>query len=119
MKRRDLMRLAPAALVVGASPAALAAVTVEESAIAAMLREITRRSAALDANHGMSDSDFDAASNALMKLADAIIDIPARDADDMLRKIMGYTVNGAHDISDGPAAEKIWAEARALTGGAA
>ena len=37
----------------------------------------------------------------------------------MLRKIMGYTVNGDHDLSETKAARRIFAEVRALVGGAA
>ena len=44
------------------------------------------------------------------------IDLPARNADDMLRKIMGYTINGDHDLSEGDRAQRIFAEARALLG---
>ena len=36
----------------------------------------------------------------------------------MLRKIMGYTVNGDHDLSETEAARRVFAEARALVGGA-
>ncbi len=39
---------------------------------------------------------------------------PAKNADDMLRKIMGYTINGDRDLSDTEAARRIMDEARAL-----
>lgn len=114
MNRRDLMKLAPAALAVGAVPA-----VAEESPIAAMHREITALQTVLRGENDLTAADAERMCSRMMELADAIADLPARNADDMLRKIMGQTVNGDHDIGDGPNSEAIWAEARALIGGAA
>lgn len=112
MNRRNLLKAMPAALAVGAVPA-FAAIAVQETPIAAMYREICRlRTIAND--QGIDDAIGDAACGRMMELANAIADIPARDPEDMLRKIMGVTVNGDHDIGDGPNADAIWAEARAL-----
>ncbi|MFT4013726.1 MAG: hypothetical protein QM682_10035 [Paracoccus sp. (in: a-proteobacteria)] len=86
----------------------------EESPIAAMHREITALHALLNGDHGLTEDEADQASSRLAGLANAIAELPARNADDMLRKIMGQTANGDHDIGDGPHAEAIWAEARAL-----
>lgn len=85
-----------------------------ESPIAILHREIVKRRAFLSSDHGLSEEAFDAYNMETVKLADQILDLPARNPDDMLRKIMGYTINGDHDLSEGEAAERIFAEARAL-----
>lgn len=118
MNRRKLMKLAPVALAAGAVPALAMSGEATESPIAAMHREITRLQA-LACHKAVSDADQDAACERMMELADAIQAIPARNTDDMLRKIMGTTVNGDHEIGDGPNSQAIWAEARSLVGGAA
>ncbi|QRZ13743.1 hypothetical protein JWJ88_03505 [Paracoccus methylovorus] len=116
MNRRALLKAMPAALVAGAAPAV--AVADEETPIAAMYREIIRlREVACD--RSLPEAEGDAACDQMMDLANDIVDLPARDADDFLRKVLGYTVNGDHEIGDGPKAAEIWAEARALIGGAA
>lgn len=85
-----------------------------ESPIAALHREIVRRNTFLNGDHGLSEEEFDAYNMETVALADRIVDLPARNADDMLRKIMGYTINGDHDLSEGDRAQRIFAEARAL-----
>ncbi len=114
MNRRSLLVTLPAALAVGAAPA----VALPESPIATLHREITRRQALMDGDHGMSDDEFEDFNMATVDLAEQIVDLPARNTDDMLRKIMGYTINGDHDLSETKAAHCIWAEARALLGDA-
>ena len=87
-----------------------------ESPIAALHREIVRRNTFLNGDHGLSEDDFEAYNMETVALADRIVDLPAQNADDMLRKIMGYTINGDHDLSEGDRAQRICAEARALIG---
>lgn len=87
-----------------------------ESPIAALHREIVRRNTFLNGDHGLSEEDFEAYNMETVALADRIVDLPAQNADDMLRKIMGYTINGDHDLSEGDKAQRIFAEARALLG---
>ena len=74
------------------------------------------RNTFLNGDHGLSEDDFEAYNMETVALADRIVDLPARNADDMLRKIMGYTINGDHDLSEGDRAQRIFAEARALLG---
>lgn len=86
-----------------------------ETPIAAMHREIVRRHKFLNGEHGLSEEAFDAFNLETSAMADAIVDLPAQNADDMLRKIMGYSINGDHtDLSDTDRAAKIWAEMRAM-----
>lgn len=87
-----------------------------DSPIAALHREIIRRNAFLKGDHGLSEDEFEAHNMETVALADQIVDLPAKNADDMLRKIMGYCINGDHDLGDGPRGKDIWAEARALFG---
>lgn len=114
MNRRSLLKALPAAVVAGAAPAAALCVVPQESPIAALHREIVRRHAFLNSDHGLSEEDFDSYNIETVAMADQIVDLPARNADDMLRKIMGYTINGDHDLSETDAARRIFAEARAL-----
>lgn len=108
--RRRLLSLAPTALAVGAVPAMALPV---ETPIAAMHREIARlQTIANDRN--VSSEVGDEACDRMMDLVDAILDLPATSADDMLRKIMGHTVNGDQEIGDGNRGGSLWAEARAL-----
>lgn len=86
-----------------------------ESPIAALHREIVRRHAFLNGDHGLTEEDFEAYNMETVKLADQILDLPAQNADDMLREIMGYTINGDHDLSETDGAStRIYDEARAL-----
>ncbi|MDF3606219.1 hypothetical protein PE067_08785 [Paracoccus sp. DMF-8] len=86
-----------------------------ETPIAAMHREIVRRHAVLEGNHGLSEEAFDAFNMATVEMGNAIVDIPARNADDMLRKIMDYSINGDHpDLHGTEQASRIWAEMRAM-----
>ena len=87
-----------------------------ESPIASLHREIVRRHAFLNGDHGLSEEEFDAYNMETVALADQIVDIPARNADDMLRKIMGYTINGDHELSGIGVADHFFNEARALIG---
>lgn len=86
----------------------------EESPIAALHREIVRRHAFLNGKHGLSEVDFDAYNMETVALADRIAELPAQNADDMLRKIMGYTINGDHELSGIGVAERFFDEARVL-----
>lgn len=86
-----------------------------ETPISAMHREIVRRHAVLEGEHGMSQEAFDAFNMATVEMGNAIVDLPARKADDMLRKIMGYSINGDHpDLSGTEQAGRIWAEMHQL-----
>lgn len=95
---------------------ALRAEKAGDSPIAALHREIVSRHALLNGDHGLSEDEFEARNMETVALADQIADLPAHNADDMLRKIMGYSINGDHDLGDGPRGKDIWAEARALVG---
>lgn len=108
MNRRSLLSALPAVLAAGAVPAVAVAA---ETPIAAMHREITRLQA-ISSDRNVSPETADEACDRMMELANAIVDLPATTADDLLRKIMGYTVNGNHELDSGSA--QIWDEARAL-----
>lgn len=90
----------------------------EDSPIALMHKEINRLDALCDAAHAADKTEEgDALSGQMMKLADEILTLPARNATDILHKIMGTTVNGDHEIGDGPPeAKNVWQEMRHVLG---
>lgn len=85
-----------------------------ESPIAALHREIVKRHAFLNGDHGLSEEEFDAYSMETVALADRIAELPAKSADDMLRKILGWSINGDHELSGIGVADRFFEEARAL-----
>lgn len=86
-----------------------------ETPIAAMHREIVRRQVFLNGDHGLTDEEFTAYNMATVEMANAIVDLPAQNADDMLRKILGYSINGDHpDLHGTEQASRIWAEMQAM-----
>lgn len=112
--RRSLLAAAPALGLLAAVPAIA---TAAPSLIAEMHRKITRAQELLNSpGNGLTDAQADMICDRMMEMANAIIDVPAENATDMLRKILGYTVNGDHDLGQGAEAAKIIAEARALIG---
>ncbi|MFH5773606.1 hypothetical protein ACHFJ0_05090 [Paracoccus sp. NGMCC 1.201697] len=113
INRRAILKLAPVALVAGAAPALSGEILppIAESPIAAMHREITRLDQITNAS-GISEEEMDAACDLMMELADRIVDIPARNTEEMFLKIMGHSVNGTHDLSNCPYGAELWAEAR-------
>lgn len=88
----------------------------EESPIAALHREIVKRHAFLNGDHGLSEEEFDAYNMETVALADRIAELPAKNADDMLRKILGWSINGDHELSGIGVADRFFDEARALIG---
>lgn len=86
-----------------------------DSPIVAMHREITRLQA-IACNSDTPIPEMEAATDRMMDLADQIANLPARDANDMLHKIMGHTGNGDHDLGDCPRGRQIWAEMRKIAG---
>ncbi|WP_374327306.1 hypothetical protein [Paracoccus pantotrophus] len=120
MKRRDLMRLAPAALVAGAAPPAGAA-GVEETPVMRAFREWKAASDDLKDPKWdlMSVEEQDRACGRVSKMQDAILNIPAQDQRDFILKVMACTYFGEHGLPDHGERPDFWAEARALIGGAA
>lgn len=110
MNRRTLLSALPAVAV--APGAALAEA---EASIASMYREIIRqRDIGNDPN--VSDEMSDAALNRMAHLADAIVDLPARNLGEMMLKFLGHTINGDHGTDECPDSDRLWAEARSLLG---
>lgn len=65
-----------------------------------------------------SDENGDRWQRACYGHADAILDIPSRGAMDFVYKLMAYTFEGDHSVNDSARGSELWAEARALIGGA-
>lgn len=91
---------------------------VSESPITKMHKEITRLNKEADAFYKADDiGSGDAAQKAAAALMNRILELPATTAHDALRKLMGATLNGIHEISDGPAEGKgIWDEIKTILG---
>ena len=107
MNRRQLIAAAPAAFL--AAPVVSDVVT----PIEATYREIMRLRALQNAR-GLPDDRVDALGDEVMKLSDCIIDMPSQDPMDFIYKVMGYTINGEHELDQGPLGERLWAEARSM-----
>lgn len=88
----------------------------EDSPIAALHQEIVKRHAFLNGDHGLSEEEFDAYNMETVALADRIAQLPAKSADDMLRKILGWSINGDHELSGIGVTDRFFNEARALIG---
>ena len=85
-----------------------------QSPIAVLHREIVERNAFLNGDNGLSEAEFDAYNMETVALADRIAELPAKNADDMLRKLMGWSINGDHELSGIGVADRFFDEARAL-----
>ncbi|MDF3856207.1 hypothetical protein VB636_22405 [Paracoccus sp. APAP_BH8] len=120
MKRRDLMRLAPAALVAGAAPPA-GAVGVEETPVMKLFREWQplHQFVCTSASAGMPDEEWNPLHDRVWDIADRIFATPAQTAQDFIAKVICHTVWGEHGLPDEGQNPSLWAEARALIGGAA
>lgn len=70
-------------------------------------------------DRALPDAEAEALHLEMMDLADAIVDVPATSFKDMLLKFMAHTINGDHDTEACPRSDELWAEARAMIGGAA
>lgn len=119
MKRRQLLKLAPAALAAGAVP--VAAVASEETPVMRAYR-VWREGldAYTEASKGdLTNTENDAWCMKVYALADDVLDQPSTGPLDFVYKLIAQTFDGDHDIGDCPRKEEIWAEARALIGGAA
>lgn len=121
MNRRALIGSAPiaalaAALSAGNVDQAIAAVfDAHDTPIIAAYREIERINATVsEQNSSMDEDELDRMTSEMMALADKIVDMPIQGPLDFVFKVMGYTINGEHEIGDGPRASEIWAEARKL-----
>jgi len=120
MKRRDLMRLAPAALMAGAAPA-VGAAGVEETPVMKLFREWEPlyQFVGASARNGMPEEEWNQLHNRVWDIADLIVATPAQTAQDFIAKVICNTVWGEHGLPDEGQNPSLWAEARALIGGAA
>ncbi|SIS86932.1 hypothetical protein [Paracoccus saliphilus] len=107
MNRRQLIAAAPATLIAGS------AVSGTVTPIEATYREIVRLRAIQNAD-GLSDDQVDAWGDKVMELADGIIDMPSQGPMDFIYKIMGYTLDGEHELDQSHLGKRLWVEARAL-----
>ncbi|MTH57871.1 hypothetical protein [Paracoccus litorisediminis] len=119
MKRRDLMKLAPAALAASAAPS-LAAQAMSETPIMRMYRQWTvlmsKENGALD----MEEEAFDALVSMRCDYEDQMMREPCQNATDWVIKVAVWTAFGEFELSSAhPHRDAIWAEARAQIGGAA
>lgn len=111
MKRRDLMRLAPAALAAGAVP--VAAVAAEETPVMRVFSEWKR---ANDFAHSQADDEaFEKALGERWEVEQRLMQTPSQNERDVLIKIIAWTNFGDGDLESGnPISQPIWTEARAL-----
>ncbi|MDQ7264074.1 hypothetical protein NM680_19980 [Paracoccus sp. PS-1] len=122
MKRRDLMRLAPAALVAGAAPA-VGAAGVEETPVMKLFREWQVAHDAEVVAFRESDTGecamCEAATDRRTSVEKRLIAAPCEGLGDWALKVMAWTCFGDFTIEDSCGRHDLWAEARALIGGAA
>ncbi|WP_136685702.1 hypothetical protein [Falsirhodobacter xinxiangensis] len=118
MNRRNLLRSAPAAgfaaLLVGATPAIAAEQA--ETPIAAMFREWSALYAFINSDEarGMDDFEWTPQHDRMWRIADDIIEMPAQNAADFVRKVIANTCRGEHGLPDHSQAPALWNEAQAL-----
>ena len=122
MNRRALLKLAPAVLAAGAVPAA--ALCIVDPAETSVMRAYREWKAASDDLKDpkwdlMSVEEQDRVCDRVSKMQDVILNIPAQDQRDFILKVMAYTYFGEHGLPDHGERPDLWAEARALVGGAA
>ncbi|WP_147296831.1 hypothetical protein [Paracoccus thiocyanatus] len=117
MKRRDLMRLAPAALVATATPAVVAA-GVEETPVMRLFRKWKAADAAFIA---ADEADADRLHDVRWNIETRLINTPSQNMKDVLIKLNAWTYFGDGDLEGkfNPHLEMFWAEAQALIGDAA
>jgi|GEM_PF-1955767 len=120
MKRRDLIKLAPVALAVGAAPVAA---SVGETDTPVMRAYRLWRAADEDLKDPKWDArnsdEQNAACARFSEMQDAILEIPAENSRDFILKVMAYTYLGEHGLPDHIQRPDFWAEANALAGGVA
>lgn len=113
-QRQAEIAAAAAAISIAISPAKVAA---HETLIAAMYREIVRVDNWLsDPVNQTNEMEWQAQTDYLSQLMDAIVDLPSQGPMDFIYKMMGHTANGEHCPCCGSSETKIWAEAYALIG---
>lgn len=112
MKRRQLLKLAPAALAVGAAPA----LAVEETPVMKLFREWEPlyQFVGTSASNGMPEEEWNQLHDRVWDIADLIVSTPAQTAQDFIAKVICNTVWGEHGLPDEGQNPSLWAEARAL-----
>lgn len=99
MKRRDILKLAPAALVAAAAPAAaLCVVDPAETPISSLFRKWKVAWREVEASE--TDEDSDAAWLVLSKIEARLFAEPAKDERDICFKLLALTLNGADWTND-------------------
>lgn len=116
MNRRALLNLASAALAATATPAA--ALCIADPADTPVMRLFREWEAADRAAHLSTGDECDRLLDARFQIELRLIEAPAHTAADVLMKIIAWTSYGDAGI-DGLDTHGVWAEARALVGGAA
>lgn len=111
MNRRQLIASAPAVLAVGAVPA-VAGETEIEMLFAEWQRLFKIEKAVYNASPTGGDDDTKAATDSLLAVENAIIEIPAKSARDWMLKSIAVSCFGVFPVEseDHP----LWSEARAL-----
>ena len=121
MNRRNLMKLAPAALAAGAVPAvgmSGGVVAAEETPVMKLYRQWRITQAKTErAPRDMPDEGFDALVEAHVAIERQMMQEPAQDARDWVIKIAAWTDFGVFCVQDRGENEALWAEARTLIGG--
>lgn len=115
MNRRELLKSAPAIAAGFALPVAAAP---SETPVMRAFREWQAYTAWLNAAP-MSDDEMAAATNVMTDMEDALMAIPAENAQDFIAKVVAYAHNGWNGLPCADAMPELWAEANRLIGGAA
>ena len=127
MRRRDILKAAPSALMASAVPAVATlagvapAVAVAETPVMALFREWECLNAAVQAADAAGDDEaFERAIDDRWALEQVLIHEPSQRDQDVLLKIAAWTAGGETDLEcENSHLSTVWSEVRALIGGAA
>lgn len=114
MKRRDILKMAPAALVAGAVPAV--ALDQPETPVETLFREWLRlfeiEQSVYEVSPAGSDAETAAATQSLMAVERKMVAVPAQTERDWMLKAVAISCFGVFPVEDEH--HPIWAEAKAL-----
>jgi hypothetical protein len=117
MKRRDLMKMAPAMVAAGALPAsALQATASDETPVMRLFREHEAWNAYINGpeTRSMPDDEFNAVLASYQDVEDRMMAEPARNAQDVVAKVLAWTDSGGFELPSPDAKPKFWAEIHAM-----
>lgn len=114
MKRRTLLKLSPAALVVGATPA-LGGSASQPTEIQSLYREWKQIHVVLNSDdHGLADDAWDALHDSTWRICDRIMSLPSQNGGDRMAKVLVYTCDGDHELPSRKQSPMFWQEVHEL-----